>query len=43
MGIVIHEVPIAHSGRNVSEGKKIDWKDFVSAVWTLVRYRFRGV
>ncbi len=43
MGIVIHEVPIAYSGRNVSEGKKIDWKDFVSAVWTLVRYRFRGV
>ena len=38
-GIVIHEVPIAYSGRNVSEGKKIGWKDFVSAVWTLVRYR----
>ena len=41
MGIVIHEVPIAYSGRRVSEGKKIGWKDFVSAVWTLVRYRFR--
>jgi len=41
MGIAIHEVPIAYSGRRVSEGKKIGWKDFVSAVWTLVRYRFR--
>ena len=40
-GVVIHEVPIGYSGRNVSEGKKIGWKDFVSAVWTLVRYRLR--
>ena len=39
MGIVIHEVPIAYSGRNISEGKKIGWKDFVSAIWTLVRCR----
>ena len=30
--IVIHEVPIAYSGRRVSEGKKIGLKDFVSAV-----------
>ena len=39
MGIVIHEVPITYSRRTVSEGKKIGWRDFVSAVWTLVRYR----
>ena len=40
--IVIHEVPIAYSGRNISEGKKIGWQDFVSAVWTLVRHRLRS-
>jgi len=37
--IRIHEVPISYSGRKLSEGKKIGWTDFVSAVWTLLRQR----
>lgn len=33
----IYEVPISYSGRSYTEGKKIDWKDGVSAVWTMLR------
>ena len=33
----IYEVPISYSGRSYAEGKKIGWKDAVSAVWTMVR------
>jgi glycosyltransferase involved in cell wall biosynthesis len=36
----IVEVPVAYVGRRYDEGKKINWRDFVSAVWTLVRLRF---
>ena len=39
-GIAIVEVPIAYAGRPYAEGKKIHWRDFVSAVWTLFRLRF---
>ena len=38
-GVTIHEVPISYAGRSFAEGKKISWVDFVSAVWTLVKYR----
>lgn len=38
-GYVIHEVPISFAGRSLAEGKKIRVVDFVSAVWTLARYR----
>jgi hypothetical protein len=37
----IVEVPVSYSGRSFSEGKKITWRDGFSAVWTLVKYRFR--
>jgi glycosyltransferase involved in cell wall biosynthesis len=40
-GIRIYEVPISYSGREFDEGKKITWRDGVSALWTLVKYRFR--
>jgi 2-polyprenyl-3-methyl-5-hydroxy-6-metoxy-1,4-benzoquinol methylase len=33
----IYEVPISYSGRSYSEGKKIGWKDAISAVWTMLR------
>ena len=33
----IYEVPISYSGRSYHEGKKIGWKDAVSAVWTMLR------
>ena len=38
-GIAIHEVPISYAGRSFVEGKKISWLDFVSAVWTLAKFR----
>lgn len=36
----IYEVPISYSGRSYSEGKKITWKDGISAIFCIVRYRF---
>jgi glycosyltransferase involved in cell wall biosynthesis len=39
-GIEIFEVPIYYHPRNVSQGKKIKFKDFLDAVWTLIKYRF---
>lgn len=39
-GIKIVEVPISYSGRKVTEGKKITWKDGFSALWTLIKCRF---
>jgi len=39
-GHPIVEVPISYAGRAYAEGKKINWKDFVSAVWTLLRWRW---
>ncbi|MGA9775852.1 MAG: glycosyltransferase family 2 protein, partial [Candidatus Dormiibacterota bacterium] len=35
----IYEVPISYAGREISEGKKITWRDGVVALWTLVRCR----
>ena len=37
----IYEVPISYSGREFDEGKKITWRDGISALYTLVKYRFR--
>jgi glycosyltransferase involved in cell wall biosynthesis len=39
-GIRIYEVPISYAGREPYEGKKITWRDGVTALWTLVKYRF---
>ena len=36
----IIELPISYRYRTVEEGKKIGWKDGLSAVLTLIRYRF---
>lgn len=36
----IYEVPISYHGRSVAEGKKIGWRDAVSAGWCLIKYRF---
>jgi glycosyltransferase involved in cell wall biosynthesis len=35
-----YEVPISYHGRDYSEGKKIGWKDGISAVYTIIKYRF---
>jgi hypothetical protein len=40
-GIKIHEVPISYYPRHKDEGKKINWKDGLEAVWTLLKYRFK--
>ncbi|MGQ9630791.1 MAG: glycosyltransferase family 2 protein [bacterium] len=39
-GFKMVEVPISYSGRRYGEGKKITWRDGLSALWTLVKYRF---
>jgi glycosyltransferase involved in cell wall biosynthesis len=39
-GYRIYEVPISYAGREVSEGKKITWRDGVVALLTLIRCRF---
>jgi glycosyltransferase involved in cell wall biosynthesis len=39
-GIRIYEVPISYAGREIDEGKKITWRDGITALWTLVKYRF---
>ncbi|MBM4464073.1 MAG: glycosyltransferase family 2 protein [Chloroflexi bacterium] len=39
-GYRIHEVPISYQGREYHEGKKLTWRDGVTALWTLIKYRF---
>ena len=34
----VYEVSISYTGRTYAEGKKIGWKDGVSALWCIVRY-----
>ena len=36
----IYEVPISYSGRTYEEGKKIGWRDAVSAIAAIFYYRF---
>lgn len=36
----LYEVPISYSGRSYAEGKKITWKDGLSYLYCLLRYRF---
>jgi len=37
-GYRIYEVPISYYGRDYWEGKKINWKDGFSAIWTILKY-----
>ncbi|HVC71404.1 MAG TPA: glycosyltransferase family 2 protein [Acidimicrobiales bacterium] len=39
-GYRIYEVPISYAGREISEGKKISWRDGIGAIIALFRYRF---
>ena len=34
----IYEMPISYAGRTYADGKKIDWKDGVAALWHIVRF-----
>jgi glycosyltransferase involved in cell wall biosynthesis len=38
-GYRIYEVPISYNGREYDEGKKIDWRDGLTVMWTLLKYR----
>lgn len=38
--IPIYEVSISYTGRKVAQGKKINWKDGIHAVWTLLKFKF---
>ncbi len=37
--INIYEVPISYKPRSYEDGKKINWKDGMDAIWTLIKYR----
>jgi len=41
-GSRIFEVPISYSGRTYREGKKINWKDGVRALWAILHYAASG-
>ncbi len=36
----LREVVISYNPRTISEGKKINWKDGLKAIWILAKYRF---
>ena len=36
----IYEVPVSYSGRTYEEGKKIGWRDAITALGAIVYYRF---
>jgi glycosyltransferase involved in cell wall biosynthesis len=38
-GYRIYEVPISYTGREFEEGKKIGWRDGITVLWTLLKYR----
>jgi glycosyltransferase involved in cell wall biosynthesis len=40
MNYRIYEVPIAYSGRDYWEGKKIKWMDGLKAIFSILRYNF---
>lgn len=40
MNCRIYEIPISYSGRDYSQGKKINWKDGTAAIFHLIRYKF---
>jgi hypothetical protein len=37
----IYEVGVSYFGRTYAEGKKINWKDGVKALWYVFKFRFR--
>ena len=40
LGVRIFEVPISYYGRTYAEGKKINWRDGVSAIRCIAKYNF---
>jgi glycosyltransferase involved in cell wall biosynthesis len=42
LGVRIYEVPISYHGRTYAEGKKIGWRDGVTALWRIFVFRVFG-
>src|SRR5262249_31530437 len=42
LGVRIYEVPISYYGRTYAEGKKIGWRDGVSALRCILKYNLFG-
>ena len=40
LGVSIYEVPVSYYGRTYAEGKKINWRDGVSALRCILKYNF---
>jgi hypothetical protein len=40
-GVKIIELPISYHPRKFHQGKKINWRDGIKALWLLVKYRFK--
>jgi glycosyltransferase involved in cell wall biosynthesis len=40
LGYKIKELPMNYYPRSFAEGKKLNWKDGLKALWVLIRYRF---
>lgn len=38
MGARVYEVGISYHGRNYEQGKKIDWRDGLRALWCILKY-----
>ena len=41
-GARIYELPISYDGRSYAEGKKVGWKDGLSAIWFILRCNLVG-
>jgi len=41
-GARIYEIPISYHGRSYAEGKKIGWRDGVSALWSILKFNSLG-
>ena len=40
-GYRVYEMSISYSGRTYEQGKKIGWRDGLTALWCIIRYSFR--
>lgn len=41
-GARLYELPISYHGRSYAEGKKIGWRDGVSAIWSILKFNLTG-
>ena len=41
-GVRIYEVAVSYSGRTYAEGKKIGWRDGISAIRCILKYGLSG-